>query len=95
MDLAELRREYSQVPLLESQVDTDPVRQFDVWFNQALDAGITDPNAMTLPCEIRRRHALYLYFEIRRRRGRSDVVFAGRDAGPCGLGWCLDPVATP
>ena len=48
MDLAELRREYSQAPLLESEVDGDPIRQFDVWFNQAVDAGLTDPNAMTL-----------------------------------------------
>jgi len=48
MDLAELRREYSQVPLLESDVDSDPLQQFAGWFNQALDAGLTDPNAMTL-----------------------------------------------
>jgi pyridoxamine 5'-phosphate oxidase len=48
MDLAQLRRDYSSAPLLESEVDSDPVEQFDLWFNQALEAGIVDPNAMTL-----------------------------------------------
>ena len=48
MDLAQLRRDYSSAPLLESEVNSDPVEQFDLWFNQALEAGIVDPNAMTL-----------------------------------------------
>ncbi len=48
MDLAQLRRDYSSAPLLESEVKSDPVEQFGLWFNQALEAGIVDPNAMTL-----------------------------------------------
>jgi len=46
--LAELRQEYSQQGLQESEVDRDPIIQFERWFNQALEAQLQEPNAMTL-----------------------------------------------
>jgi len=46
--LAELRQEYSQQGLQESEVDRDPIIQFERWFNQALEAQLREPNAMTL-----------------------------------------------
>lgn len=46
--LANLRQEYSQQGLQESDVDRDPVVQFERWFNQALEAQLREPNAMTL-----------------------------------------------
>ena len=45
---AELRREYQLDSLDESQMAGDPFEQFEVWFNQALKAGVAEPNAMTL-----------------------------------------------
>lgn len=46
--LAALRREYAKEALDEQRVHEDPIRQFLIWFNQALEAHIPDANAMTL-----------------------------------------------
>jgi pyridoxamine 5'-phosphate oxidase len=48
MSLADLRREYLDAGLNEADVDPDPIRQFGLWFQQALAAGVPEPNAMTL-----------------------------------------------
>lgn len=48
MTLADLRREYSRSGLSEADVDADPIRQFAVWFGQAVAAQVPEPNAMTL-----------------------------------------------
>jgi len=47
-DLADLRTEYMQRGLDEGQMDADPIRQFHVWFDEALKSQLTDANAMTL-----------------------------------------------
>jgi pyridoxamine 5'-phosphate oxidase len=46
--LADLRRNYSIGSLETSDVDADPIRQFETWFAQALEAKLPEPNAMTL-----------------------------------------------
>lgn len=46
--LASLRREYTRTGLDESQADPDPIKQFDIWFNEALEAELMDANGMTL-----------------------------------------------
>jgi pyridoxamine 5'-phosphate oxidase len=46
--LAGLRRTYEGEPLLEAAVAADPIAQFTVWFGEALDAGLPEPNAMVL-----------------------------------------------
>lgn len=46
--LAGLRRSYAGEPLLESDVAADPIVQFTTWFQEALDAGLPEPNAMVL-----------------------------------------------
>ncbi|MFO0930222.1 MAG: pyridoxamine 5'-phosphate oxidase [Gemmataceae bacterium] len=48
MELPELRREYLQMGLREADVAADPIAQFRVWFDQAVQAGIPDPDGMTL-----------------------------------------------
>lgn len=48
MSLADLRQEYSREALSESDVDADPIRQFDRWFDQAKKAELVEPNAMAL-----------------------------------------------
>jgi pyridoxamine 5'-phosphate oxidase len=46
--LADLRKNYSRGALDASDVDPSPVRQFETWFAQALDAKLPEPNAMTV-----------------------------------------------
>ena len=46
--LAELRNDYARGSLDEQHVEADPIRQFQLWFQQALDAKVPEPNAMTL-----------------------------------------------
>ncbi len=45
---AELRREYALQSLRKKDVRADPFRQFRAWFEQAIQAQILDPTAMTL-----------------------------------------------
>jgi pyridoxamine 5'-phosphate oxidase len=46
--IADLRQEYMRAGLSESEVDADPLRQFERWFSDALKAELPLPNAMTL-----------------------------------------------
>lgn len=46
--LARLRQEYARSILDETDVATDPITQFRDWFDEARNAGILEPNAMTL-----------------------------------------------
>jgi pyridoxamine 5'-phosphate oxidase len=47
-DLAALRKSYELAELDEAASDADPMRQFDAWLKQAIDAKLPEPNAMTL-----------------------------------------------
>ena len=46
--IADLRKEYSTQSLMESDVAADPVAQFSVWWQQAINSVIDEVNAMTL-----------------------------------------------
>jgi pyridoxamine 5'-phosphate oxidase len=46
--LRQLRKDYTQATLDESGVDRDPIRQFHRWFDEALEAQLPEPHAMTL-----------------------------------------------
>ncbi len=48
MDLESFRRDFIKGGLRHKDLDEDPIRQFESWFNQAVGARISDPNAMTL-----------------------------------------------
>src|SRR5690348_4446571 len=48
MGFADLRKEYMQRGLDESDVDADPFRQFATWFDEARAASPAEPNAMAL-----------------------------------------------
>ena len=48
MDIGHVRREYTQGGLHRKDLLEDPFKQFEVWFKQACDANISDPNAMGL-----------------------------------------------
>jgi pyridoxamine 5'-phosphate oxidase len=48
MNVAELRQEYMRSGLSEAQAGADPLKLFAAWLQDALDAGLALPNAMTL-----------------------------------------------
>jgi pyridoxamine 5'-phosphate oxidase len=48
VNIADLRREYQRASLTEADVDPDPLRQFQSWLHDAVQAELTEPTAMTL-----------------------------------------------
>jgi pyridoxamine 5'-phosphate oxidase len=46
--IADIQKDYSHKTLIESEIEPNPIRQFEKWWQQALDAKITEANAMTL-----------------------------------------------
>lgn len=48
MDVGALRREYSQKGITRDDLNSDPFKQFEQWFQQACDAELLEPNAMVL-----------------------------------------------
>lgn len=47
-NLPELREEYGRESLNESDLAKDPIEQFTLWFQEAVKAGLPEPNAMAL-----------------------------------------------
>jgi pyridoxamine 5'-phosphate oxidase len=47
-ELADLRKSYEKAELDERSSLTDPLKQFQAWLQEALDAQLPEPNAMTL-----------------------------------------------
>ncbi|MDQ2962569.1 MAG: pyridoxamine 5'-phosphate oxidase [Pseudomonadota bacterium] len=48
VNIADLRREYHGASLTEADVDPDPLRQFQRWLHEAVQAELPEPTAMTL-----------------------------------------------
>ncbi|UPQ90225.1 pyridoxamine 5'-phosphate oxidase [Vibrio sinaloensis] len=48
MELEDIRREYCKGGLRRKDLLADPVDQFNLWLQQAIDAKLTDPTAMTV-----------------------------------------------
>jgi pyridoxamine 5'-phosphate oxidase len=48
LNLHDLRREYASHTLDVSDVDQDPIIQFKLWFQEALDSEVLEPNALVL-----------------------------------------------
>jgi pyridoxamine 5'-phosphate oxidase len=47
-NIADIRKDYMLQSLEESEVAQDPIEQFERWWDQAINAGIDEINAMTL-----------------------------------------------
>ena len=47
-ELQNLRQDYSAASLSETTINVNPIKQFDIWFNEAMEAKLPEPNAMTL-----------------------------------------------
>ncbi|MDJ0713314.1 MAG: pyridoxamine 5'-phosphate oxidase [Prochloraceae cyanobacterium] len=48
LSIADLRRNYTLAGFSEADAAISPIDQFKIWFQQAVDANLTEPNAMTL-----------------------------------------------
>lgn len=48
MDISQLRKEYTQAGLTQETINPNPFQQFELWFKQACDADLLEPNAMVL-----------------------------------------------
>ncbi|MDO8652017.1 MAG: pyridoxamine 5'-phosphate oxidase [Undibacterium sp.] len=48
MSIAHLRKDYQLASLSETDVASDPIQQFSLWFEQALKADASEANAMSL-----------------------------------------------
>ena len=46
--IADLRQNYTRAELSEADVNSDPIEQFKTWFQQAKNADLIEPNAMTI-----------------------------------------------
>ncbi len=47
-NIADLRKSYERAELDEASSQSDPLKQFELWLQQALTAELPEPNAMTL-----------------------------------------------
>jgi pyridoxamine 5'-phosphate oxidase len=47
-DVSDVRREYTQGELEREQLDSNPIIQFEHWLQDAVDAKLSDPTAMTV-----------------------------------------------
>lgn len=48
MDLKGLRKDYANPVLTREMLDPNPYHQFERWFQETCNAGLSEPNAMTL-----------------------------------------------
>ena len=46
--IADIRKDYSHKSLDETEVESNPIKQFDCWWKEALEANINEVNAMTV-----------------------------------------------
>ena len=47
-ELQNMRQDYSAAALSEDTTKADPIKQFEKWFNEAVESQLHEPNAMTL-----------------------------------------------
>lgn len=47
-EIASIREDYQKMELNENNIQPNPIAQFEIWFQQAMAAEITEVNAMTL-----------------------------------------------
>ncbi len=48
VNIADIREGYEREGLTEQEVSRNPITQFEKWMQEAVDAGISQPNALTL-----------------------------------------------
>ncbi len=78
-DVADLRREYCRQGLRRSTLDADPFAQFRKWINEAIAAGLPEPNAMVLSTTDGKRPSSRTVL-LKAHDGRGFVFFTNYDS---------------
>lgn len=47
-NIAKIRKEYKKLELLETNLNPNPIKQFEIWLDEAIKYGVEEPTAMTL-----------------------------------------------
>ena len=81
MDISNLRKEYTREGLRSEQLDSDPFKQFELWFQEACAANQPEPNAMSLATTSAdsapsQRIVLLKYFEGRPNRLHDRFLYS-------------------
>ncbi|PHS24845.1 MAG: pyridoxamine 5'-phosphate oxidase [Methylophaga sp.] len=67
IDLTQSRPKFLQAGLSRDELDADPIKQFELWFKQAIEVGIIEPSAMSLATsdgvEVSLRTVLLKFFD--------------------------------
>ena len=70
IDLTLNRPEFLQGGLSLDELNADPIKQFELWFKQAIEAGVIEPSAMSLATsdglEVSLRTVLLKFFDDKR-----------------------------
>lgn len=48
LDITQMRKEYMDKGLNKEDLEDSPIKQFELWFNQAIEVNLREPNAMVL-----------------------------------------------
>ncbi len=48
LNITQMRKEYMDKGLNKEDLDINPIKQFEIWFNQAIEVELREPNAMVL-----------------------------------------------
>jgi pyridoxamine 5'-phosphate oxidase len=87
MTLASRRKEYETAGLDVADVVADPMAQWELWFQQATDAGCVEPNAFALGTVDAEGYPQSRYLLAPRPSGwrqvRPERGTAGRSGPPC------------
>lgn len=78
--LAAMRAEYSSQPLHREQLHAQPMVQFERWMNEAIAAGVLEPNAMTLATTTRDGRPLVRTVLLKGFDQRGFVFFTNLDS---------------
>ena len=65
-ELQNMRQDYSAAELSEDATKGDPIKQFEKWFNEAVESKQHEPNAMTLATATLRRPPIGAYCFVKR-----------------------------
>ncbi len=81
VDIAALRRDYMQRGLSETDLDPDPFRQFETWFEEAAHTpAIAEPNAMVLSTAEANGQARGRYVLLKGFDARGFVFFTNQES---------------
>lgn len=83
-DPSALRRSYERGALAETDLDADPFRQFDAWFDEAVEDRLYEPNAMALATVDRDGRPSSRVVLLKGRDPRGFVFFTNYDSRKAG-----------